>query len=252
MNLHLGVMLFLNLLIVNHIASPVWAAEALVKIAHVSNRIMDSYSRTGRGSYFSKNIFYDGLEQDLDSGIKWDNEGYINRDSVSKKIFRQVRPEVKKLLPDMGVLVGRQLSFGNWGWNKFIVDFKDMVGKGNYIIESGGGNAIISNIAVKNKEGRMEGWEISDRFLGGGTEKTVYRVSQTYLMQQLRKQNALEWFYKMVPKSSGVGLMIIRKDYEQNPDDSSDMILIWIHLEGLLYNKQDLLSASIVIGWKHR
>ena len=258
-----GTILFLNLLFAVNLFSTAWAGEALVKIANVSDRVMDKYIiKTGGGFFTEKNDFYDVLlEQALYSGVKAEpvspeHMGSIHRNSVLEKDLKEARQEIKNLFPFMGSLVGRQDPEGSSGWNKFIVNFKNEDGKGDYMVETGGGVALgsgeISHVAVNNKEGKMESWKISDKPPGQDEGKTVYRISQTYFMQQLRHKNAFYWLRSVMPESDGVGLMIIRRNYELGLGNTSDIVLAWIHLDGLPQMQKGLSEASIVLGWKQR
>jgi hypothetical protein len=261
MNVKAGI-LFLNLLFIVNLFSTVWAGEAMVKIANVSDRVMDKYIKRGGIFFTERSGFYDGLlEQALYYGVKAgavrpEDMGSIHRDSVLEKDLREARQEIKKLFPFMGSLVGRQEPAGSSGWNKFIVNFKNKDGKGDYIVEVGGrdplGTEEISHFAVKNKEGKLKNWRISDKSPGKGEGKTVYRMSQTYFMQQLRQKDAFYWLRSVMPESDGVGLMIIRRNYELGLGDNSDMVLVWIHLESLPQRQKGLPEASIVLGWKQR
>jgi hypothetical protein len=262
MNVSARIIIFVNLLFVMNSFSAVRAEEALVKIANISGLVMDRYSfKKGRSFFAPRDDYYDALlEQALDSGVRdeavsLEDIRYMHRESVLEKDFGEAA-EIKELFSYNGVIKGRQLPAGGSGWNKFIVAFKSDDSEEDFIVKIAGGDVFrseqIYHVAVKNEEGRLKNRAIRDMGFGNEGPGTVCRISRTYFKQQIRNTDASEWFRKAVPTSNGVGVMIVREDYEYGMVDNSDTVLVRIRTEGLPDKKDGMPEAAIVIGWKRQ
>ncbi len=250
-NMHSIVVFLLISVSVTCFSCPVRAGDVMIKIANITDRFMNKYSRTEGNFLKQGEVFFDGLEQILNvKGVILRDEGDLNRGFVLNKNLKEARSEIKNMFPFKCKLTGRQMPSDNSGWDKLIICSMREDSMGYFILEVGEGASrykAVSEIAVKNEGGRLERWRISEGF-PKGEEKTVYRVAQEYFMHQMRQGNFVKWFQNIVSKRNGIGMLIVEKNDEQ--DEESDAVLVWVNLEDVLKNGNGLSEAVIVVGWQ--
>ncbi len=229
------------------------AAEVLLKIAHVTGNVIDTYSKIEGNAFGNKHVLFNSLENVLSNGVttepdSWDNRNAIRQDSLLACTTVTAPPQFTNLIPAPGTLVGTQNPSGNSGWHKYIITFPQEEQNGNFILHiSSGNNAELDSIAVKNNQGTFERWTMYEPPHFTASDKAVYRVRRSYLMHQLQQPNAAQWLANIVPKTNGIGILVITPDQAA---DTTQQVLVWAQQSALTASPGTTAKASIVLGWK--
>ncbi len=231
-----------SLLLAITISTSSRAGDLLIKIGNVDEALMESYKITEGNFIMQKSVFFDGLEAAV-SDISSKQPGYF----IKKKVI-EARPEIKNLFPCRARIAGQQENSEKSGWEKFILFYTDKkTDRGYYIFqvnktESDTHNSV-SSVAVASQQGRLEKWQISDKF-PRGEKKTVYRIDQKYFYHQLNQGNFPDWIKGIVGISNGIGVLVLKKNNELNYQ--SDEILVWVRLNDF----SGRTTIPVVIGWE--
>ena len=239
---------------------PAYADEAIVRVANMDNRVLETYLGSGFNIFSRNEIFSGYLGQALTSGIVDKYSGlkgkrYISKTALVKRELQEAAQDIKSLLPFKARVSGKKRPGTGSAWEKYILNFPANNSCREGIFEITADNNTytrdkVSCIAVKNDQGAFVMWRLGDMFSSDtDPANRALRMKRDVFLQQLWRKTGFEWLMSLIPENETIAVIVLEQSSQNGSYNSADSVFLIVRPENEGGTDRRLTDISIVIGW---
>ncbi len=242
------------------VLKPAFAEEAIIRVANIDNRVLETYLGAGFNIFSRNETFSGNLAQVLGSGIVADDSGlkgkrYIQKSALVRRELKNAANDIKIILPFRAKVSGKKNSEKGSAWEKYILNFPGDNSYREGIFEITADNNTftsdrVSRIAVKNDQGFFVLWRIEDMLSSDfGSSNRVIRMKRDVFLQRLWKKGGFEWLMSLIPENGTLAAVILEQNSQVGSYPSADSVFLIVRPENKEATDRSLTDISIIVGW---